>query len=195
MTDTIGMAYQFKIQIKGISKPPVWRRLIVPGNFSFHQFHLAIQYAFGWYNCHLYEFPLDWYSGLSIQLPYEGIDPDEMDSQKTKLNKIFKSEGDQLAYIYDFGDWWEHSILLEKIIPGKMTRPSCTGGKGKCPPEDCGGNPGYQNFLKIFNDPANPEYEGMREWAWWIPEDQEWDPKEFDLEWTNEVVSTMDYSK
>ena len=50
------MTLQFKIQINGITKPPVWRRVIVPETFTFERFHYVIQAAFGWENCHLYEF-------------------------------------------------------------------------------------------------------------------------------------------
>ena len=138
------MAFIFKIQIKEISKPPVWRRLVIPETFSFHQLHLVIQDAFGWYNCHLYEFTPKAYSGgLSIQLPHEESEPEEKDSRETKLNEYFEKEGDQLVYVYDFGDSWEHSVVLKEIEPNKVTTPSCIGGKGKCPPEDCGGYPGY----------------------------------------------------
>lgn len=189
------MAFVFKIQIKGINRPPVWRRLIIPDTFSFHQFHLAIQEAFGWYDYHLYEFcPKAYSDGLSIQLPYEESEPDEKDSRKTKLKEYFDEVGDQLVYVYDFGDSWEHSVLLEKIVPQKLTTPTCTAGSGKCPPEDCGGVPGYQNFLQIINDPEDPEYEEMREWAG-LSENEKWDTKEFDLEMTNEIVSTGDYKQ
>ena len=152
------MAFQFKIQLMGISKPPVWSKLKVPNNFSFHNFHLAIQNAFGWHNCHLYEFSENGYgSNFSIQVPHEDSGEDEMDSGKTKLNRICKEEGGQMVYIYDFGDDWTHKIVLEKITQEKVAKPSCTGGKGKCPPEDIGGVPGYQHFLHLGKNPKKPE--------------------------------------
>ena len=79
-----------------------------------------------------------------------------------------------------------------QIVPQKLTTPSCTDGKGKCPPEDCGGYPGYQNFLKIVNDPKNPEYEEMREWAG-LFEGEKWDPNEFDIKETNEILIEGEY--
>ena len=189
------MAIEFKIQIRGISKPPVWRKLKVPDNFSFHNFHLAIQNAFGWYNCHLYEFSLNGYDDdFSIQYPHPDNEGFEIDSRKKKLNTVFKYPGDQLIYIYDFGDDWTHKIVLEKVIKDKVVKPSCIGGKGKCPPEDIGGVPGYQDFLQLGNDPENPEYIEMLEWMLLDP-GYKWDPAEFDLEVANGRVTSGDYSK
>lgn len=189
------MAYEFRVQINGISKPPVWRKLKVPENFSFHNFHLAIQNAFGWDNCHLYEFSEHGYGSIfSIQLPHEESEPEEMSSRKTKLNQIFKNEREKFIYLYDFGDDWAHRITLEGITQEKITRPSCIGGKGKCPPEDCGGIHGYQLFLKIISNPKDPEYESMREWAW-LPEGKEWNVNEFDLEKAKNRVNMEEYSR
>lgn len=188
------MALEFKIQIKGISKPPVWRKLKIPDNFSFHQFHLAIQNAFGWYDYHLYEFSENGYgSGFSIQLPHEESEDDEMDSRKTKLKSLFKEVGDRLTYIYDFGDDWTHQIVLEKITAEKISRPQCISGKGKCPPEDIGGVPGYQHFLILLKNPKNPEYKEMMEWIGLV-EGEKWDTNEFDLEEADDMVSMGDYS-
>ena len=85
-------------------------------------------------------------------------------------------------YEYDFGDSWEHKILLEKIFPfdNKMALPVCIKGKRACPPEDCGGIWGYEEFLKTISDPKHPEYEDMLEWL-----GGEFDPEEFDLEGIN----------
>lgn len=189
------MVFEFKIQIMGISKPPVWRKLKVPDNFSFNNFHLAIQNAFGWHNYHLYEFCVNSYStDFSIQLPHLDSEDYEMDSNKTKLNTFFEDEGDQLLYIYDFGDDWTHKILLEKITQDKVAKPSCIGGKGKCPPEDIGGVPDYQHFLHLGKDPKRPEYVEILEWMGLNP-DKKWDPYEFDLELANNMVSKNDYSK
>ena len=189
------MAFEFKIQIKGISKPPVWRKLKIPDNFTFHQFHLAIQNAFGWYQCHLYEFSERGYgSDFSIQMPHEESEENEMDSGKTKIKSVFKKEGKRFIYIYDFGDDWTHQIILENVTSEKILKPVCIAGKGKCPPEDCGGIYGYQNFLSILKDPTNEEYEETRVWAW-LEEGEEWDTKEFNLEETNKMLQEEDYPR
>ncbi len=180
------MAFEFKIQLQGISKPPVYRKLKVPENMTFDRFHSAIQNTFGWHNAHLYEFSESGYSSLfKIEIPSPENEGDSFDSRKVKLKEIFKQEKQRFTYIYDFGDDWTHKIILEKITPEKITRPYCIGGKGKCPPEDCGGIHGYQRFLEIVNNPKDPEYEEMREWVW-LPEGKAWDVNEFDLEKANE---------
>jgi len=50
------MALQFKIQLKHIAEPVVWRRVVVPEEFTFLQFHMAIQFSFGWFDAHLFQF-------------------------------------------------------------------------------------------------------------------------------------------
>ncbi len=189
------MAYQFKIQLQGISKPPIWRVLKIPDNFSFHQFHLAIQNAFGWYNCHLYQFSEQgWRSDYSIQMQHEDSEADELDSGKTKIKNYFKETGDKMIYIYDFGDDWKHQVVLENITADKILKPQCINGKGKCPPEDIGGIPGFQRFLKLSKNPKNPEYREMMEWLG-LAEGEIWDPNEFDLEEANEMVREDNYLK
>lgn len=183
------MAFEFKIQLQGISKPPVWRKLKMPENATFEQFHLAIQNAFGWDNYHAYMFSPEGYgSEYQIEPPNEWPEGDSRDAQKIKLKDIFSEEKQTFIYTYDFGDDWEHKITLERITPEKVTKPSCIKGKGKCPPEDCGGIWGYPDFLDAVSNPDNPEYEEMREWAG-LEEGEEWDVNEFDLEKTNARMS------
>jgi hypothetical protein len=182
------MLYQFKIQLKDITHPPVWRRVVVPANFSFAKFHKVIQAAFGWWDYHLYQFsPKGWASEPVIGVP----DPtgfespfDEMkklNSAKTKLSGIFTTEKQKYTYIYDFGDNWLHEITLEKITHDTQATASCIAGKGACPPEDCGGWPGYERLKEILADPTDPEYEEMKEWLG-LEEEEAWDAAAFDLE-------------
>ncbi len=183
------MAFIFKVQIKGITKPPVWRRLAIPDTFTFEQFHYAIQHAFNWYNAHLFSFsPSGIGSSYEIQIPYGGPEDtgwgEIKDAQKLKLKTLFKEEKQTFIYTYDFGDNWEHKITLEKLTPEKISKPSCLTGKGKRPPEDCGGVWGYQDFLETVNNPQQPEYEETREWAL-LAEGEEWDVREFDIEKVN----------
>ena len=104
------------------------------------------------------------------------------DETKYKLSQLLKKEKDSLIYEYDFGDSWEHKILLEKILPddGKTVLPVCIKGKRACPPEDCGGIWGYEELLGTISDPKHPDYEDMLEWL-----GGEFDPDEFDLEELN----------
>jgi len=98
---------------------------------------------------------------------------------------LLKKEKDSLIYEYDFGDSWEHKIILEKILPydASLKVPSCIKGKRACPPEDCGGIWGYQNLVEIIKDPSHPEHEEMLEWL-----GGEFDPEYFDMNETNRML-------
>ncbi|HKK81943.1 MAG TPA: plasmid pRiA4b ORF-3 family protein [Prolixibacteraceae bacterium] len=175
--------FQFKIAIKGISKPPVWRRVNVPSYFSFMHFHYVIQSVFGWDNYHLYQFSEKGYnSNMFITEINDEFESgcDQLEAETIPISRIFKKEGDKYIYIYDFGDSWEHVITLEKIIPEVSMNPELIAGKGACPPEDCGGVWGYQNMMEALNDKDNPEHHDIREWLG-LEEDENWDPGSFDL--------------
>ena len=93
-----------------------------------------------------------------------------------------KKKKDTIKYEYDFGDSWEHKILLEKIFR-TMVKLSCRFAlkvKCACPPEDCGGIWGYEELLETISNPKHPDHEDMLEWL-----GGEFDPEEFDLEQIN----------
>ena len=184
------MIFQFKIQISGISKPTVWRRIQVNAETSFHDFHEIIQDAFGWTTTHLYFFSEKGYqSAFQIQeIDHFDYDGDGSDNAKEVfLNEIFKKEKQTYRYIYDFGDDWNHKITLEKIMDGEIEFPNSLAGKGKCPPEDCGGVWGFEALKEILNNPEHPEYEENRDWLG-LEEDETWDFDEFDLDEVNELL-------
>lgn len=185
------MTFQFKIQIQGITKPPVWRRVEVDADSNFRDLHNIIQLAFGWTFSHLYSFAEKAYSsGFQIEDP-EFMDEDfreAADATKIKLKDIFKSEKQVYIYVYDFGDSWEHKITLEKITDEKLLRPICLDGKGKCPPEDCGGAWGYEDMKATLSDPSDPEYEDLVSWLG-LEEDEIWNPHEFNLEEINDDLA------
>ena len=192
MISNYSMAFQFKIQIKNIQKPPVWRQILVPENFTFDEFHVVIQDAFGWYNYHLYQFsPTGYGSTPIIALASEDDwEAPDMDAEKTKLKDIFKTENQKYTYIYDFGDDWIHSIILEKILDDKIKHAKCLAGKGFCPPEDCGGPGGYERIKDVLANPDHEEYKDTREWLGLEDDNEVFDPNEFDLESTNEILAS-----
>jgi hypothetical protein len=101
------MAFEFKIQIEGISKPPVWRQVKMTENHTFERFHVAIQNAFGWGNGHPYMFsPHGYGSAYQIEELNEWSEGNTSDARKTKLKDIFTEEKQTFTYIYDFGDDW-----------------------------------------------------------------------------------------
>jgi hypothetical protein len=186
------MIYQFKIQLKNISKPPVWRQVLVPEKFTFHDLHQLIQLVFGWENCHLYQFSPTGYGSnpvIAIPLKDDWEQPDR-NAKTTKLEEFFTTEKQSFVYIYDFGDDWTHQIVLEKILSEELKHPVCLAGKGACPPEDCGGPWGYENIKQILANPSHEEYEGMKDWLC-LDDDEEWDVNLFDREEINKVLQRI----
>ncbi len=155
--------YQLHVSLDGIA-PPIWRRVLVPSNVTLRRLHGIIQKSMGWTNSHLHQFELD---GRIFGRP----DPDgEMyfeDDSRHRLGSMLITPGHSMVYEYDFGDSWRHTVLLEEILASDdaFAQVRCMGGARACPPEDCGGTPGYQAFLEAILDPFHPEHREMLEWA------------------------------
>ena len=160
--------YQFKITL-GDSKPPIWRRIQVPDTYTFWDLHVAIQDAFGWADYHLHEFEILHPTSkrkVRIGFPDEDFGRDILPNWKQKISDYFSLENKKSDYLYDFGDSWEHIIMLERILPRKkgINYPKCVKGKRACPPEDCGGIWGYEEFLEAIKDSSHEQHEEMLEW-------------------------------
>ena len=160
---SIEYVYQIKITLRD-SKPPIWRRLLVPGSISLYKLHQIIQIAMGWMDSHLHQFIIhgEYYSTPSP----EDLRP-VIDEHRSRLDKIAPSESDKFIYEYDFGDSWEHDVLVEKIQPAEPGEkyPLCIKGKRACPPEDVGGIWGYEEFLEAISDPNHDEHNSFLEWC------------------------------
>ncbi len=144
------LTYQFKIKLRGITNPPVWRRVLVPANFTFSGFHAVIQEAFGWWNEHLYCFGDKPYSqSLYIaEVDEEDWYRPDYDARKFTLGELFGDGGiiKKFCYVYDFGDDWIHDITLEKVFDEYSDHATCIKGKGACPEEDSGGVWEYEDM-------------------------------------------------
>ena len=177
--------YQFKIKLKDI-KPPIWRRILVPEDYSFWDLHVAIQDSMGWLDCHLHEFEIiDPSTGMKVEIgiPIEDdfdMEREVMPGWDVKIADYFTMENRTAYYEYDFGDGWEHVIKLEKILPRdkNIEYPICIGGRRACPPEDVGGVGGYENFIEIINDPTHAEYEEMLQWVGGAYDPEHFNPEE-----------------
>ncbi|HDJ33549.1 MAG TPA: plasmid pRiA4b ORF-3 family protein [Bacteroidetes bacterium] len=182
--------YQIQIALKGI-KPKIWRRLLVPSDLLLSDFHKVIQTSMGWTNSHLHQFIKDntFYSAR-MQDDDFWDEMDNVDYKNMKLSDLLKKEKEKMVYEYDFGDGWEHDIILEKILPvDKNTKyPVCLAGKMSCPPEDCGGVWGYADMLEILKDPDHEEYETYVEWL-----GGEFDPEYFDKDLVNQLLMEEEY--
>lgn len=189
------MVYQFKIQIRGISKPPVWRKVAVPANFTFEQFHNVIQTAFGWADYHLFEFEdKEFQSSIRIAIPSEydfDFDIETQDASTIKLSSIFSDNVRKFFYVYDFGDHWVHEITLESVSYQKRKGAGCLSGKGTCPPEDCGGVSGYEDMKTVFRTiPDSEEADGYRDWLG-LDKDEIWDAGDFNIDEVNDNLKLV----
>ncbi len=174
--------YQLKVTLLN-TRPPIWRRLLVPAGFTLEGLHGVLQLAMGWDDSHLHEFRVGKKRFGKPDSDDELMDLSEIGDERTAhLFQVIGKAGAKAVYTYDFGDSWEHAIVVEKVLqpePG-VTYPLCVAGKLQCPPEDCGGIPGYYNLLKVIRDPADEEYEDMLEWV-----GGKYDPEAFSVDDVN----------
>jgi hypothetical protein len=185
--------YQFHIQIRELDNPPVWRRLLVDENTTFHDFHVIIQIAFDWADSHLYAFSITGKASDPViaSAAYDDGEGEAVDSEEIVLSEIFTEVGQTYVYVYDLGDNWVHDIKLETILDETIPHPTCTGGEGADPIEDCGGPHGYTHLLEVTRDPQHPEYKENREWLE-IPDGENLDAHHFDIDQINEELRTFD---
>ncbi len=166
------------------SKPKIWRRVHIPADLTFHELHYVIQFAMGWTHSHLHQFEVGKRQEYIRPPREEDWDEEATDSRETKISKHLAAAKDKITYEYDFGDGWDHEILIKKVLQAdpKQHYPMLVAGERACPPEDCGGVWGYADMLEKLKKPGTAEYEEITEW---IGED--FDPEEFDLEEINEA--------
>lgn len=147
-------------------EPTVTRRVVVPADIRLDRLHLVIQAAMGWTNSHLYEFQI---GGSNWGQPDpDGFYDGPLEAKKGRLGAVLADAGRKtFTYLYDFGDGWSHTVRLEKIAPGIQGEPNILllDAIGRCPPEDCGGAPGYENLLQILAEPDHEEHEETIVWC------------------------------
>ena len=161
MTDD-GIA-RLKITLDDV-KPQVLRRLEVPLTIRLDRLHLALQAAMGWTKSHLYELRA---RDIGWGIPDPDFSSGPLDARKARLLDVLEDTGVKtLRYIYDFGDGWEHTIKIERIVaavPG-VTYPRLIEAVGRCPPEDVGGPWGYEELLAAKADPTHERRAEFAEW-------------------------------
>lgn len=179
-----GSVLQFRIELEEIS-PPIWRRIHVPIEGNFWDLHVAIQDAMGWEDRHLHYFEIKAkgkQKTVRIGIPDFDLIDDDPEHEiypgwEIPIEHYFNDLGLQARYVYDFGDDWGHTLRLE----GYMARekgakyPLCLDGARACPPEDCGGIPGYGQLAEILANKKHPQHAEMKEWI-----GGKWDPERFD---------------
>ncbi len=176
--------YQLKVTLRD-SKPPIWRRIQVRSDTRLSTLHRVLQVVMGWEGAHLHQFLAH---GVSYGTPHPDFGFEVHNEQQVSLQQVVSRVKDKLIYEYDFGDSWEHELLVEKILPPEAGKryPVCLTGKRACPPEDCGGIWGYAGFLDAIQNPQYPEHEEMVEWV-----GGEFDPEAFDLDEVNRKLQRL----
>lgn len=177
------MIYQVQISLMGY-KPKIWRRLLIPADMLLSDFHKVIQTSIGWANAHLHQFVKDRVFYTEV-FEDDDFGMNTEDYEGMKVSDLLKNEKEKIVYEYDFGDSWEHEVLLEKILPVdlKQQYPFCIDGKMNCPPEDCGGVWGYANMLEVLSKPKHPEYKNFMDWL-----GEGFDPDYFDKNEVNDML-------
>jgi len=153
-----------RIELEGI-EPLIWRRVAVRTTMTLTDLHRVIQAAMGWLDCHLWEFEAN-------DRKYSMLIPDDpewnrriTDATTTKLSTLLTTGMREMSYLYDMGDSWQHRIIVEKLTaiePGKY--PQFLGGERRCPPEDCGGFPGYYEFLDNIGSKQSKKRKAALDW-------------------------------
>ena len=184
---------QLKVTLNG-SKPPIWRRVLVPAGMPLPQLHQVIQAVFGWLDYHLHEFRVGGFRGTA----YAPVNPDgdeefygeaSRDESTATVGDLLPAVGSSMGYTYDFGDNWVLAIKVEKILANDGGQlPRCTAGRGMAPAEDSGGTWGWANIVQAVNDPHHEDHKEYREWLGMLPGDT-LDPKAFDVEAANEDLA------
>ncbi len=180
--------YQIKVTLLG-TNPPIWRRLLAPADLTLEQLHRVLQLAMGWEDCHMHEFRIG-------QQRFGTPDPMETifggsrtaSERSAQLFSVLGKVGAKAVYTYDFGDSWEHRIVVEKRLPPEPRRdyPACFAGERHGPPEDCGGVPGFYNLLEAISDPRHDQHEELRDWL-----GDDFNPESFSVDEVNRRLAPL----
>lgn len=163
--------------------PEIWRTVRVPADLPLAYLHDVLQAAFGWEDCHLHQFLLG-----DLVFARVGSDVDVpglvIDEAGVPLGAIAR-KGTKLLYHYDFGDDWEHELVVTSVTAdaGPFT---CLGGERAAPPEDSGGPFGYAQLLETLADPKAEDHAEMKRWA-----GRGFDAAKFDRAGVNKRLATL----
>ncbi len=180
--------YRIKVTLLG-TDPPIWRRLLVPAALTLEQLHDVLQTAMGWEDCHMHEFRIG-QQRFGKPDPMERVfgGPHTANERTARLSDVLDRAGIKALYTYDFGDSWEHKIVVEKRLPADPgdAYPRCLTGERHAPPEDCGGIPGFYNLLEAIGDPEHEQHEELLDWL-----GDGFDPEAFSVDEVNRRLAPV----
>lgn len=189
--DTV-RGFRIRLDLMG-TKPPVWRRIDLPGDMRLSRLHEVIQTTMGWTDSHLHRFRIGaGFDSAEFLTEFDRAEGDEgVPEDDVRLDQIVSGKGGRLWYDYDFGDGWEHVLKIEKVLDEPPSTPKCIAGRLACPPDDCGGIWGYQELAEWvrsdYREDRRPEvFADTEEALSWLPEG--WHPDIFDIEETNALL-------
>lgn len=188
--------YLLKIKLLDI-EPEIWRRFVVPADITLDRLHDVIQIVMGWHDYHLHEFIIGKKRYTEDpEFPEDGLEEED----RYYLVDLIKRKGQKFTYIYDFGDNWEHELVLEDsryFDPELQAEIECLEGERACPPEDVGSVPGYYDFCEAVRDPSNEDHENLTLWYDSFPwYETAFDSERFDLDKVNrELLKYMRWSR
>lgn len=167
------------------------RQLEVPSNIRLTTLADMLIYAMGWDGSHLNHFKAkgEFYEETDAETDafYEESGMRKNGQYEYSLRDLLSRKGNSIKWEYDFGDSWEHTVTLEKRRKKRADeeyKVRLLKAKGACPPEDCGGVPGYCHLLDVLANPKSPEYLMMKNWV-----DDDFDPKKFDINEAQSIIN------
>jgi len=174
---------QLRISLQEV-RPVVWRRLLVPGSVRLSKLHAVFQAAMGWTNSHLHSFRI---GDTVYGMQFDDYPPGEKDEKSVTVVGALRDQR-QFLYEYDFGDSWEHKVVVEAITKAELglKLAVCVDGQNACPPEDCGGAGGYLMMLDALADPSHEEHDGFLTWVGGA-----FDPAAFELALANIALQRL----
>jgi hypothetical protein len=155
------VVWRLTIRLTGVM-PIVWRTILVRPDTKLAALHRYLQAAMGWRECHLYVFTIG-----KKEYGIPDRDRKVYDARRYTLARLLPMLPSHFEYVYDFGDWWQHTIAVEgeEAAEYRKQYPICVDGSEPCPPEDVGGPPGYREFLLALRDPNHPQHDDFSVWA------------------------------
>lgn len=175
----------FRIQLRDI-EPLIWREINVPDSYSLLQLHRCIQLVFSWLDYHLFEFQ---FGDRRFEAADEEAEGES--AEGVRLRDLTLTVGMTLLYIYDMGDYWEHDLRVQAVLPELPPSPNgrlnpCAyliDGARAAPPEDAGGAHGYEQAIVAYLRRADHNDEDVVKWL-----GEGFDPNLFDRRACNHAL-------
>lgn len=169
------VTFQLHIELQGVT-PAVWRRVLVPASVGLLQLSDVLLAAMGWNSSHMHCF----------QIGDRRYDRDVGEKTATAHQALRGTSS--FSYEYDFGDSWTHEVVIEERLKSHFALKAavCLAGENACPPDDCGGWPGYVHLLEALADPSHESHDELVEWT-----GGSFNPTAFDLVSTNAIPQTI----